>query len=178
MSTRSRIGIIRDKPEGEAPVVESVYCHFDGYPEGVGQTLLDHWTDARKIGQLIALGDLSVLGEEIGRKHDFDAHRGKWVDGTYMENESRGWCLAYRRDRGETDVDSITHRLTEWPDYGQECEYLFDPADSTWRVRSTFGNPVGWNTVADWPGWATIPEAIEAEQKRRAAEAEQEGVEA
>lgn len=37
MSTRSRIGMIN--PYGS---VSSIYCHFDGYPEGVGKTLHDN----------------------------------------------------------------------------------------------------------------------------------------
>jgi hypothetical protein len=66
-------------------------------------------------------------------------------------------------------VASQTHGLDDWPSTGQECEYVFDPGEGIWRVRSTFGNPVGWNTVADWPGWVTIPEAIEAERAESAA---------
>lgn len=169
MSTRSRIGIIRSNasPPDGPPAVESVYCHFDGYPDGVGSTLLEHWTDPREIDALLALGDLSALGSEIGEKHDFDTHSGAYIDGQYVEGEAskKGWCLAYSRDRGETDVGSRTHPLDDWPDYGQECEYVFDPADSTWRVRSSALNPVGWNTVAEWEGWVTIPEAIEEEKK-------------
>jgi hypothetical protein len=36
MATRSRIGV--ELPDGR---VKSVYCHWDGYPTGVGKDLLD-----------------------------------------------------------------------------------------------------------------------------------------
>jgi hypothetical protein len=157
MSTRSRIGIIRGEDSSGKKIVESIYCHFDGYPEGVGQTLLDHWTNEAKINELLSLGDLSALGDVIGEKHDFDWH-------TEGEASQKGWCLFYGRDRNESGVSSITHPFDEWPDYGQECEYVFDPGTQVWRVSSEArGNPMGWNTVAEWPGFITIPEAIKAE---------------
>ncbi|HSE44248.1 MAG TPA: hypothetical protein VLA89_02855 [Gemmatimonadales bacterium] len=171
MSTRSRIGIIREKPEGKAPVVESIYCHFDGYPEGVGKTLLESWTTEEKVNELMRLGDLSVLGSELGEDQGTD-----WFDKRHAElygedvypnpgNDPRlNWCVAYGRDRGEDGCASRIHMLDDWPDYGQEAEYIFDPADSTWRVSSPAQNPVGWNTVAPWEGFVSIPEAIELEQ--------------
>lgn len=186
MSTRSRIGIIREA-NTDRMVIESIYCHFDGYPEGVGQTLIDHWTDPKKVNRLIALGDLSSLGSVIGRKHDFDKHMGlsHWeiakenpdlsvdeVDALAIKarNESpngKGWCNFYRRDRGEKDVGSVVHGIDNWPDYGQEAEYLFDPLTCLWRVRREALNPVGWNTVTPWEGWISIPEAIKLEVAER-----------
>ena len=183
MSTRSRIGIVRDS-NARKIVVESVYCHFDGYPDGVGQMLLDHWTDPAKVEHLISLGDLSSLGSEIGEKHDFDKHLPDyWADPVkdmleklsddeaaelrrQLEVESphgKGWCNFYRRDRGETECDSRVHDMDNWPDYGQEAEYLFQPDLREWRVRRQDFNPVGWNTVTPWDGWIPIPEAIALE---------------
>lgn len=166
MSTRSRIGIIRLKPGSGTPEVESIYCHFDGYPEGVGQMLLDHWTTPEAVDELLALGDLSSLGSVIGEKHDFDTHTGHSLDG-YNTNcaAAKGWCCAYGRDRGEDECGSRRHSIDTWPDYGQEAEYLFDPQVKEWRTRRQDFNPVGWNTVTPWEGWITIPEAIELEQE-------------
>jgi hypothetical protein len=151
MSTRSRIGIIRGESEDGAPLVESIYCHFDGYPEGVGQTLLDHWRETAKVEKLIALGDISSLGSIVGLQHDFDSHLKTWPN----------WTLVYGRDRGEKDCGSVTHPIDQFPDYGQEAEYVFNPQDGIWRVRSETLNPLGWNTVPQWQGWITIPEALE-----------------
>jgi hypothetical protein len=185
MSTRSRIGIVRDSNATKV-VVESIYCHFDGYPEGVGQMLLDHWTDPERVEQLITLGDMSSLGSEIGEQHDFDTHMPNlWgmreeFEGMSPEEEAaarkrieeespygKGWCLFYGRDRGETGCGSRVHDIDKWPDYGQEAEYVLDPETREWRVRRQDMNPVGWNTVTPWVGWVTIPEAIQAEQEAR-----------
>jgi hypothetical protein len=57
MSTRSRIAI-----ENQNGSVTSIYCHFDGYLDGVGKKLFNHY-DREKTEKLIELGDISVLGE-------------------------------------------------------------------------------------------------------------------
>lgn len=83
MATRSFIGILN--PDGS---VSGVYCHYDGYPDGVGATLLKHYTDPTKVDALLALGSISILDAEVGEQHSFYAPH-------------RGWTLAYHRDRGE-----------------------------------------------------------------------------
>jgi len=154
MSTRSRIGVIR----GEK--IESVYCHFDGYPTGVGATLAAHWMDPEKVDALIGLGDLSALGEEIGEAHDFDTHTGSYVDGEYVIGEHSGkWCLAYGRDRGEDRTEAGTHTIDAWPDSGQEWEYLYEPIGHTWQCRER-----AWNGPAQ--AFEGIQLWIAREQKR------------
>lgn len=88
MSTRSNIALF-DTGNG---AVRSIYCHYDGYPEGVGATLLAHYQDASRVSELLALGDLFVLGAHIapapGVRHTF-------------EHPSEGVTIAYTRDRGD-----------------------------------------------------------------------------
>ena len=69
MATRSRIATKRE--DG----YESIYCHWDGYPEGVGATLKEHYTDQVKIDELIALADLSSLGETTTEEHTTSYNR-------------------------------------------------------------------------------------------------------
>lgn len=87
MATRSRIAI--ENPDG---TVTSIYCHWDGYPEGVGGTLITHYTQPEKVKALIALGSLSYvelnLAPEPGVEH------------TFM-NPAKRVTVAYHRDRGE-----------------------------------------------------------------------------
>jgi hypothetical protein len=113
MATRSTIAV--EQADGR---IRSIYCHWDGYPDGVGATLENYYTDERKIEKLLDLGDLSVLGENIGQKQDFD-------------NRTEGSCLFYGRDRGETGIDSLQHdSVTEWLNSrirsGCEYGYLWD----------------------------------------------------
>jgi len=120
MGTRSTIA--KENADG---TITSIYCHWDGYPEGVGQTLIDHYTDLTKIDQLLALGDLSILAEEIGEQHDFD-------------NPTEGWTLAYGRDRGE-DEPPMTHpNVDMWKAerYGNGCEYgyLWMNGTTVWTI--------------------------------------------
>lgn len=111
MSTRSRIG--RRNPDGS---VTSIYCHFDGYPAGVGATLARHYTDPAKIDALIVLGDISSLAPEC---QDPPA-------GHSYHTGAAGHTVAYMRDRGEYGCEAVTHPADAWPDSGQECTYLWD----------------------------------------------------
>jgi hypothetical protein len=94
MSTRSQIAILNT--DG---TIESIYCHNDGYPSHNGRILLESYTDTKKIRKLIAQGSMSVLGAEIGVKHDFDT-RG-----------SVNICTFYRRDRGEVGRESQAQKF-------------------------------------------------------------------
>ena len=96
MATRSRIGLCQG-----AQGIESVYCHWDGYPEHNGRILLDHYDEA-KLVQLLALGDLSVLAPEIGEQHPFSQLEVPADQRVNYDN----WCTFYGRDRGETGVGS------------------------------------------------------------------------
>lgn len=60
MGTRSIISI-----KNEDQTFDAVYCHWDGYPKGVGETLKKSYTTEEKIRELIAGGDMSCLKDEI-----------------------------------------------------------------------------------------------------------------
>jgi hypothetical protein len=94
MSTRSCIALaIRTG-------FRSIYCHSDGTPGSVGRTLLTHYDRVQKVAALIRLGDLSVLGAELGEKHDFDWMYQVAADQRASDPRYR-MCRAYGRDRGE-----------------------------------------------------------------------------
>ena len=102
MSTRSFIG----KLNGDGSIT-GVYCHFDGYPDGVGLTLQEHYRDVAEVDALLALGDLSELYPTL-------------------EN-----TVAYHRDRGEellppkvyTDVEQLVTHVHG--DMDAEWAYVF-----------------------------------------------------
>lgn len=85
MATRSRIGI-----QDENGTIRSIYCHFDGYPDGVGATLIDHYSNRQKLNMLINLGDISKLGENVATMDEHSFNKPK-----------EGITVAYHRDRGE-----------------------------------------------------------------------------
>ena len=89
MATRSNIGMEIKLENGQSQVV-AVYCHWDGYPEGNGKKLVEHYCDREKVKELIALGSLSYVDTEVGPKgpHSFD-------------KPEAGVTVAYHRDRDE-----------------------------------------------------------------------------
>ena len=123
MATRSRIGI-----ENEDGTIECIYCHWDGYPEHTGNILNEHYTSEAKVRELMALGDISYIAPEIGEKHSFDKPRD-------------GWTVAYGRDRGEGDTESIICKdLEAFIKLGEDYQYLFTK-NKQWKMVSTFGKP-------------------------------------
>lgn len=56
MSTHSRIGIVLPSHQ-----ILSIYCHHDGYLEGVGKTLRTYYALEDAAMELVLLGDLSSL---------------------------------------------------------------------------------------------------------------------
>ena len=97
MATPSRIGI-----ENENGTITSIYCHWDGYPDGVGATLKEHYSNTQKIKILLNLGDISILGEQVAT---MDEHT--------FENPKQGVTVAYHRDRGEEKNEARTDMSIE-----------------------------------------------------------------
>jgi hypothetical protein len=130
MSTRSNIGIQND--DG---TITAIYCHFDGYPEGVGDTLRTAYTDGEKVKALIALGNISSLAENVapppGVNHSFD-------------NRANSVTTAYMRDRGETGQEART--FANESDYHAQAreswaEYAYLWRDGKWLCWELYGKP-------------------------------------
>jgi hypothetical protein len=120
MATRSHIGILN-----EDKIVFFVYCHFDGYPSGVGKTLKENYDLPEDVFNLLSFGDISVLKDTI-------------EDSVF-----------YKRDRNETNVDQ---RWTSLYDFlsktselnsGIDFKYLFNPNSKEWVCYDWQGNLIG-----------------------------------
>lgn len=106
--------------------VRYIYCHWDGYIDGVGETLAKHYKTEEKINQLLDLGDLSFLGEEaISDPLHWNYRK--------SSEANQAACCAYR-DRGDTAVDaSICDDVSEFIRYMHtDFIYLWD---QQWFVR-------------------------------------------
>jgi len=132
MATRGNIGIVNE--DGS---ITAIYVHFDSYPEYVGKILLNHYTTSDIVNGLMDLGDLSILSENMNPTgpHSFN-------------NPQKGVCLAYGRDRGEQNVDSVKYEdLGQYEDMAAdtlaEYQYLFK--DGKWMYRCTYKG--GWKEL-------------------------------
>ena len=131
MATRCNIGILNENGS-----VTGIYCHFDGYPKYVGNILLNHYTNTDIVNKLMNLGDLSSIGENLSTDipHSFN-------------DPVEGVCVAYGRDRGETDVEArVFNNTDEYQNYadksGVDYQYLFE--NGKWIYRK-YNNT--WNDL-------------------------------
>lgn len=87
MSTACAIGL--KMADG---AVQAVRCNWDGYQGGAGLILWESYQNADKVATLLALGELSILGNRLapapGESHSFS-------------NPALDVVVAYHRDRGE-----------------------------------------------------------------------------
>ena len=128
MSTRSLIGIL-DADNS----IDTIYCHWDGYPSNQGPLLTQFYNTANKVRDLIALGGISYLAEKLEpttTEHSFD-------------HPEQNVVVAYHRDRGEdwahnkpahfANIDELIGS-GGWEDY----VYLFDVRTKSWKYAPTY----------------------------------------
>ena len=130
MATRSTIAL-----EYADGTVHQIYCHWDGYLEGVGKTLLEHYMDPFKVRELMDLGYISSLGEVIGEQHPF-SHYDVGMSLDEHEEKYGNMTTAYGRDRGESGVAS--RKFSSYNDYAmtyqfEEYDYILR-TDGKWYV--------------------------------------------
>jgi hypothetical protein len=112
MATRSTIAQLN-----KDGTITSIYCHWDGYPEGVGSVLDNHYNTDEMVDKLLNIGDISTLCENIDQT---------------MKN-------SYRVTNNNPDLicDKITHTdLRDWLDFRKNnwCEYGYLWDGIIWNV--------------------------------------------
>jgi hypothetical protein len=131
MATRSNIGA-RQK-DG---TIKAVYCHWDGYPEGVGATLAEHYTDPAKVERLLDLGGFSSLGSTIEETYA----------GSYAQRGEVGGEAQTYKDEDEWQAVAL--------DGGIEYLYLFE--------FDPYKDAHEWNFFSVVPSWVRIPSKVMA----------------
>ncbi len=110
MATRSRIAV-----ELNDGTVKSVYCHWDGYPDGVGQDLLNQdFSTTEQVERFIDEGSRSTVYESYYEKY----------------GESRGEEL----EEPDVHASADEYYKGDIEEYG----YLFTK-DGEWHVKSAYG---------------------------------------
>jgi len=116
MGTRS--AIVKKTKDGYT----GIYCHWDGYPSWNGKILQEHYNTEDKVEELIALGDLSGLRENVAPKG---------ADHTYDTPED-GVTIAYHRDRGRDFNQSVGSTVEEVVSkIDNEYAYVFENGEWT-----------------------------------------------
>lgn len=121
MSTRSYI--CKKEEDG---TIKAIYCHFDGDYNSV--LLPKYYNTSEKVDALIALGDLSSLGEKISptntTTHDID-------------HPEPGVCIAYGRDAHCEDIEAKIFKskkvLIENLNHNPMIEYIYLWEDNRWK---------------------------------------------
>ncbi len=110
MATRSRIAVELDNG-----TVKSVYCHWDGYPDGVGQDLLNQgFCTTAQVERFIDEGSRSTVDESYYEKY----------------GESRGEKL----EKPDVHKSVDDYYSSDIEEYG----YLFTQ-EGEWHVKSAYG---------------------------------------
>lgn len=134
MGTRSRIGVMHgDK-------CKSVYCHWDGYLSHNGAILQEHY-DSAKANHLVALGNLSTLGKEIGEKHVFSQFELRAEEVQAYKELTENWTTFYMRDRGETEQEfQVSQSFDEFLELVDNCgaEYYYIIRDGVWYCGAIY----------------------------------------
>jgi hypothetical protein len=143
MSTRSRIGVMMDDD-----TVKQVYCHWDGYVEGVGFTLVENYDSIELAKELINLGDISSLGYNIStdEPHTF-------------ENRVKGVTVFYGRDRGEAGTQPAFVTMDEWLSvaFSSSIDFYYLYNEGQWWIYDLLEKN-GWQNVKSFFPQYTLTE--------------------
>lgn len=109
----------------EGKTLKGIYCHYDGYPDGVGTLLDKYYNTPKMVEALISLGDISILDKKLEpttKSHSFNA-------------PEKGVTVAYARDRGEEfqNVQTTRKELAKIAK-GNWAEFVYIYDGKVWNV--------------------------------------------
>lgn len=120
MSTRSEIAI--QNADGS---ISSIYCHWDGYLEGVGSTLNKHYGSYRLGLSIIEQNDCSSLGETIEESCFYNTWRNEDTKSKKFDNEYH-FMKAFADDIFAEYI--YLFKDNAW--YVSECKLVDNPSDN------------------------------------------------
>ena len=172
MSTNSFIAI----QEPKRGAIVSTYVHWDGYPEGVGQTLMKHYADQESAMEVCKLGYISALYPTIEQTKDDAVHSEEpnfhftyeSFESQYLESEKNRWAgieyvYLYVCEENDTRPEGTGYWLMKQVGHSRvhrpfsrekECEgiYSLHPLEMeinlTKRSNTNYcGNVINWRTI-------------------------------
>lgn len=155
MSTRSGIAI----KENDGTYTW-IYVHADGYPAGVGRTLLDHYNDRETINKLMQLGDLSWLGENPDDPGDLWERRRNGIqhdDWAELYQHCCSYASRGENCKAETGL-SIMQLNSRFIHSDRAYLYKWDEKQG-WKVKEKYVDR----------RWRSLKKAVERDEKETAA---------
>ena len=118
MSTNATIAIKNDDD-----TYDCIYTHWDGYIDHHGPILLNHYNSEKIVREMIELGDMSQLCDNLNPTLDTHSYN----------SPEENVCVFYGRDRGEENVEPQKNLpFMEYRSQFNEYNYLFQ--DGEWFV--------------------------------------------
>jgi len=132
MATRSLIGIQK------GDMVEYIYCHYDGYPSGVGHMLVNFHNSQIQAEKLITLGDLSTLGRRVPTKKELAEVRNEKGIGHWSDDVTMSYNM-WRDEPIRIGQCSLHQFLSPKVDLGggEDFRYLWN--GNAWECRGRSG---------------------------------------
>lgn len=132
-----------------------IFCKYDGYPAHTGKMLLEHYNSHDLASSLIALGNLSMVGERLSSDKD-EPHT---LETHASNDEKSAVTIAYNRD-GNMPYDIVCEKM--FPSlmdekYAKKAKqfiekmarnecidyvYLYDHSKGGWYVADINGRPI------------------------------------
>ena len=138
MSTRCGIGLLR--PNG---TVLAIYCHNDGYPDGVGACLINDYKTEERIKALLELGSTSGIGKYLSKEE------AKKDVGDKSWDVCDPYCIGPNLE---------TTRIIVFPDKDEyknkakdyfEAEYIYLFEEENWNVYPLYSDSPHWYDLAE-----------------------------
>lgn len=123
MATRSLIGM----NQGNG-IIKTIYCHWDGYPEGVGATLVEHYNTPVKVNGLLELGDVSSLGDTLEDTQAYHRDRGESLDMVGARDVREGELMEVASDY-DAEYVYVFNDNFEWDCFNNENAQIKIVAD-------------------------------------------------
>lgn len=149
----------RKHAKNNFPMVElskflGIYCHSDGYPCGVGKTLLKHYNTYEKALNLILGGDYSCL---VGSRHLYP-NLNMWLKKPLIRSYFLvDWCDDYGKERSSSQIwagcKPRTFKTMKGADpckvypKGHDIEWAYLWKDNKWWVKECC---LRENSSGDW----------------------------
>lgn len=130
MATRSTISVVL--PNG---TVQSVYCHWDGYLDGVGKTLKEYYNTIERAMLITEGGPISSLSPKYAYD-EANPHQSNKLHS--YDKPADDVTVVYVRDRGEKLVKTATFSSLEQycSNDGDKQEYNYMFKDGEWFIIS------------------------------------------